>query len=145
MSCQQQFIQQLHTHGLRLTPQREFVLDALHKIEGFGTADDIYAQVRQRSSSVDISTVYRTLELLEQFGLVARLDDESGQRRYELLGIHGLHHHLRCTQCGQVIPVPHEELAPLLAHIEEAYGFSVAPTSWTFNGLCSACRAKLDS
>jgi len=142
MSCEKRFIQKLRERGFRLTPQREMVLAALHEIDDFSTVDEVYAWVQQRSHSIDISTVYRTLELLEEFQLVAHLDGEDGHRRYELQGIHGLHHHLHCTRCGDIIPLDQEELAPLLTRIAEVYGFAVAPVSWTFDGLCAACQSE---
>ena len=145
MSCEKRFVEMLRERGFRLTPQREMVLAVLHNIDGFSTADEIYALVQERSRSVDISTVYRTLELLEDLRLVAHLDGEDGQRCYELLGVHGVHHHLRCTQCSQVIPLDHEEIAPLLARIASEYGFAVAPASRTFYGLCAMCQTELET
>ncbi len=141
MSCEDYFIQQLHDRGFRLTPQREMVLSVLHEMEGLVTAEEIYEHVRARSASTDVSTVYRTLDLLEELELVAVLSTGDDQRRYELLGIHGLHHHLRCTNCGKIVPVDPEELAPLLAHLQEAYGFAAHLGSLTLPGLCATCRA----
>ena len=143
MSCEDAFIQQLRARGLRLTPQREMVLSVLHQIEGFATAEEIYAHVCKRCASVDLSTVYRTLDLLEDLQLVAAMDAGDGQRHYELLGVHGLHHHLRCTACGTVITVAHKDLTPLLEHFAQTYGFAVDPTSWTFSGLCAECQKQL--
>ncbi len=59
----------LHSLGYRLTPQRQFVLQAVEKL-GHATPDEILAEVQARSSAVNISTVYRTLEVLEELGLV---------------------------------------------------------------------------
>ena len=64
------------------------------------TAEQIHEQVREISTAVDISTVYRTLDLLRQFEIVACLDAGDGQNRYELLGLHGPHVHLVCQSCG---------------------------------------------
>ncbi|HUV95705.1 MAG TPA: transcriptional repressor, partial [Anaerolineae bacterium] len=75
---------ELHDRGFRITPQREMVLASLHHIDGHATVDEIYARVQARSSSVDVSTVYRTLELLKEFRLVAYIDLGDGQHRYEL-------------------------------------------------------------
>ena len=70
MSCEQVFLEQLRERGFRLTPQREMVLSVMHQIEDFATAEEIYDRVQVLSSAVDISTVYRTLELLQEFHLV---------------------------------------------------------------------------
>jgi Fur family transcriptional regulator, ferric uptake regulator len=140
MSCEEHFVEQLHAHGLRVTPQREIVLSVLHDLHGFSTAEEIRARVQAVAASIDLSTVYRTLDLLAALQLVSVLEGGDGQRRYELLGLHGLHHHLRCTACDAVTGVPHAALEPLLVRLEEAYGFAVAPTSWTFAGLCAVCQ-----
>lgn len=145
MSCEKVFVQQLHARGLRVTPQREWVLSALHDIDGFATAEELYTRVQALHSDLDRATLYRTLDLLAEFNLVSVLDSGEGQRRYELLGVHGLHHHLHCTRCAKVISVPHAEFQPLLAHLQEVYGFTVAATSWTFSGLCHECRANAES
>ena len=103
MACEEVFIQQLRERGFRLTPQREMILSVLHDIEGLATVDEIYGRVQALSTSVDISTVYRTLDLLQDFDLVSCVDAGDDQRRYELLGIHGPHLHLVCHGCGRVI------------------------------------------
>lgn len=144
MTCENFFIQQLHDRGLRVTPQREMVLAVMHNIEGFATADEIYARVQALYSSVDASTIYRTLDLLAEFNLVSVLDTGEGQRRYELLGIHGLHHHLHCTRCHQVVGITHAEIQPWLEQIESDHAFRITPTSWTFSGLCRACQELAD-
>jgi Fur family ferric uptake transcriptional regulator len=69
MACEEVFLQKLRERGFRLTPQREMVLSAMHEIEGLATADQIYGRVQEQSSAVDISTVYRTLDLLQEFAL----------------------------------------------------------------------------
>ncbi len=142
MSCEEIFVQQLHERGLRVTPQRELVLAVLHDIDGFATAEEINARVQAIAGGVDVSTIYRTLDLLAEFNLVSVLDAGEGERRYELLGVHGLHHHLHCTRCDKIIGAPHADFQPLLAHLQEVYGFTVMATSWTFSGLCAECRAS---
>jgi len=145
MSCEETFMKKLRERGFRMTPQREMVLAVLHEVEGFATAEALHSRVQKRSPVVDISTVYRTLELLEDFQMVAHIDGPDGQRHYELLGIHGLHHHLQCRICGRVVPLAHEETQPLMKHLEDAYGFTVEPESWTFSGLCATCRSARQS
>ncbi|MCJ7737673.1 MAG: transcriptional repressor [Anaerolineae bacterium] len=145
MSCEAAFIKKLRERGFRMTPQREMVLAVLHEVEDFATAEAIHSRVQERSPVVDMSTVYRTLELLEDFQMVAHMDGPDGQRHYELLGIHGLHHHLHCRICGDVTPLPHEETQPLMKHLEHSYGFIVEPESWTFSGFCAVCRSARQS
>jgi len=142
MSCEKKFARDLRAQGLRLTPQREIILGVLHEIEGLATAEQIYARVMEVTSSTDISTVYRTLDLLQEFHLVASIDTPDGDRRYELLGLHGPHLHLVCRKCGRVIGMPLDAFRPFLAHVEEVHGFAVDLEHLSIPGLCAACQEK---
>lgn len=139
MSCEKVFFQQLREQGFRLTPQREMVLSVLHEIEGFATAEEIYERVSAISSSVDISTVYRTLELLQDFHMVASVDPGDGQRRYELLGLHGHHLHLVCRSCGEIIGVELDAIEPFADRMKKEQGFELAVEHLSMSGLCRAC------
>jgi Fur family ferric uptake transcriptional regulator len=139
MGCEKIFIQQLRERGLRLTPQREMVLSVLHDIEGFATVDEIHHRVQQISTSVDLSTIYRTLDLLQELDLVACVEPGDGQRRYELLGVHGPHLHLVCEACGAVLGAPYDLAAPLGAALREAYGFQADLEHLSVLGLCADC------
>jgi Fur family ferric uptake transcriptional regulator len=139
MSCETYFFKQLREHGFRLTPQREMVLSVLHEIEGFATAEEIYERVSAISTSVNLSTVYRTLELLEDFNLVACVDPGDGQRRYELLGLHGPHIHLICQGCGKIIGVEMDAVRPFATQLKAAYGFDVDLEHLSIPGLCREC------
>jgi len=144
MSCEEVFFKQLRERGFRLTPQREMVLSVLHEVEGFVTAEEIYERVGAITSSVDISTVYRTLELLQDFHLVASVDPGDGQRRYELLGLHGQHFHLVCLSCGGITGVEPEAIEPLARRIREAHGFEIDLEHLSIPGLCRACAEEVD-
>ena len=141
MACEKTFMRQLREHGLRLTPQREMVLGVMHEIEGFATVEDIYGRVHQLSSSVDLSTVYRTLDLLQEFNLVASVDLGDGHRHYELLGLHGPHLHLVCQSCGEVMGVDLAVLEPLSQQLKEQYGFVLDGGQVSLPGLCQKCAA----
>ena len=139
MACEKTFLKKLRQHGFRLTPQREMVLSTMHQIEGLATADEIYTRVQEISAAVDISTVYRTLDLLQEFDLVACVDRGDGQRRYELLGLHGAHIHLICRQCGAVLGVDLETAQPLAARLERQHGFVADLDRLSIPGLCAKC------
>ena len=139
MSCEKIFTDKLREQNCRLTPQREIVLSVLHKLEGLSTAETIWEEVHQRSSAVDISTVYRTLDLLQEFGLVASVDRGDGCRLYELLGIHGPHIHLICQNCGRVTGMPLDLVQPLNAELLASAGFQLDLDHVTLTGLCSQC------
>ena len=142
MACEETFIRQLRERGFRLTPQREMVLSALHQIEGNATAEEILRRVQEVTSSVDVSTVYRTLELLQEFDLVISMDLDDGQRRYVLVGVHGVHSHLQCRSCGALIGVSAGEMEPLLERLRATYGFDVDVSHLIVPGRCEECRAS---
>lgn len=142
MSCEQLFTQQLRERGFRMTPQREIILSVMHDLEALATADAIYSRVRGINSAVDISTVYRTLDLLQEFDLVSCVDVGGSQRRYELLGVHGAHMHLVCQNCGQVIGVDADAVGVLGEYLRDVCGFQPALDHLTIPGLCKACAAN---
>jgi len=144
MACEQVFLQQLRERGFRLTPQREMILSVLHDIEGLATVDEIYGRVQTLSTSVDISTVYRTLDLLQDFDLVSCVDAGDDQRRYELLGIHGPHLHLVCHACGRVVGADPEVARAFGERLQAEYGFRPALDHLSIPGLCAACAGSRD-
>lgn len=140
MSCETSFFRELREHGFRLTAQREMVLGVLHQIEGFATAEEVYQRVRTLSTAVDISTVYRTLDLLQEFHLVTCVEGNDGQRRYELLTDHAPHAHLVCANCGAVSGAELVVFQPLLDQLLARSGFAVDARHLYLSGLCRRCR-----
>jgi Fur family ferric uptake transcriptional regulator len=120
------------------------ILSVLHDIAGLATADKIYSRVQSISASVDISTVYRTLDLLQEFDLVSCVDLGDGQRRYDLLRPHGPHLHLVCQACGQVIGVDVEAAQAFGERLQAEYGFRAALDHLSVPGLCRACATARD-
>jgi Fur family ferric uptake transcriptional regulator len=144
MSCESAIFEQLRARGFRLTPQREMVLSVMHGLDDFATAEEIFDGVRALSSAVDISTIYRTLDLLQNFHVVATVDPGDGQRRYRLSGVDGSRLYLVCRACGGVRGVELEPVLPLLAFLRESLGFEVDLDHLSVPGLCQGCRAGRD-
>jgi len=128
----------LRAKGHRLTPQREMVLRAVDRL-GHATPDEVLQAVREESSALNISTVYRTLELLESLGLVrhSHLSDRA-PTYHSTAGPQ--HAHLVCRSCGSVTEVTPDQLAPALQTIEAEQGFSVDVGHLAIFGLCRKCR-----
>jgi Fur family ferric uptake transcriptional regulator len=143
MACEEVFLSKLRDRGLRLTPQREMILSVMHDVEGLTTAEEIYAQVQSLTSAVDISTVYRTLDLLQRLDIVACVDPGDGQHRYELLGVHGPHVHLICASCGKVTGIDLEEAGPLAERLWANHGFVTDLDHLSIPGLCRACAEDM--
>ncbi|MDI3341857.1 MAG: Fur family transcriptional regulator [Sphaerobacter sp.] len=130
----------LRRAGLRVTPQRMMVLAALAAGEGHLTADEIFDLVRREYPFLNRSTVYRTLDLLVELGLVAATDLGEGVRQFELVGA-APHHHLICQRCGATAEIADELLQPLRTRLAEEYGFEARMDHFAIFGLCRACRA----
>ena len=128
----------LRARGYRVTPQRQLVLEAVARLE-HATPEDIYGEVRQTARGVNVSTVYRTLELLEQLGLVKHSHIHHGAPTYHLAE-HAQHVHLVCRQCEQVTEVDQATVLPLVVALEEHQGFLTDVGHLTVFGLCADCR-----
>jgi len=142
MSCEELFLKKLRERGFRLTPQREMVLRVMHQMAGFATAEEIFQRVQELSSAIDISTVYRTLELLQEFQMVSVVDPGDGQRRYELVGVHGPHIHLVCQDCGEVTPIDLDEFQEFVDHVRRRLGFTIDISQVSLPGYCNACASR---
>jgi Fur family transcriptional regulator, ferric uptake regulator len=130
----------LRSRGRRLTRQRRLIWEALvAEPEVHLSADELVERVRERLPHVNPSTVYRTLELLVDDGLVLRTDLGAGRAFYEPAREHR-HHHVVCERCGAVAHVHDEELGTLKRRVETASGYRLGNAEITFFGLCSACK-----
>jgi Fur family ferric uptake transcriptional regulator len=135
MSCDKA----LREKGYRLTPQRMMVIEALHSVDGHISAEEIYTQVRAKYPYANISTVYRTLELLKKLGLVTEIALGDGRVRYHPVE-KGHHHHLVCQKCGRIVDLPESALSPLKETLLHDYHFNADLRHMAFFGLCADCR-----
>jgi Fur family ferric uptake transcriptional regulator len=130
---------ELRARGYRVTPQRQLVLAAVTKLE-HATPEEIWADVQQTASGVNISTIYRALELLEQLGLVTHTHLGHGAPSYHLAA-EAEHVHLVCSGCGRITEVPPGAVAPLVSALDENYGFQTDVGHLTVFGRCESCRS----
>src|SRR4051794_26399804 len=129
----------LHSLGYRLTPQRQFVLQAVEKL-GHATPDEILAEVQSQSSAVNVSTVYRTLEVLEELGLVRHTHLSDRAPTYHSVTDHE-HFHLVCRNCHKVISVDPHVLTPVLDRLAADHAFTVDIGHLTVFGHCDDCSS----
>ena len=137
MGAEEDWRTTLRDRGYRLTPQRELILDAVDRL-GHATPDEVLAEVRRSSEAVNVSTVYRTLEVLEELGLVrhAHLSDRSPT--YHSVRGHE-HFHLVCRNCHRVVSVDPDVLSPLLDRLREEQAFTADVGHLTVFGRCVEC------
>jgi Fur family transcriptional regulator, ferric uptake regulator len=134
--------ERLRAQGYRLTPQRELVLAAVDKL-GHGTPDEILAEVRRQSSAVNISTIYRNLELLESLGLVRHTHLSDRAPTYHSTS--GPEHvHLKCRSCEQVFDAEPEVFEQMVTQLRERHGFEPDLGHLTVFGRCGECRDAAD-
>ena len=136
-----QLISRLKDKGYRLTPQRAMILSAIESTDSHISAEEIYVQVAAAFPQVNISTVYRTLELLRRLGLVYEIDVGEGRIRYHPES-KGHHHHLVCQKCGSIIDLDEATLYSLKDALLQRYNFSAELRHMAISGLCEDCRKQ---
>lgn len=137
MSC----YEVLQEKGYRLTPQRSLVIEVLQNANGHISAEEIYEQFHARYPHSNISTVYRTLELLKKLDLVTETDFGEGRVRYHVAE-KSHHHHLLCRRCGNIIDLDESVLFPLRNTLLRDYAFEADLEHLAFTGECEECRKR---
>jgi Fur family ferric uptake transcriptional regulator len=122
---------------LRITNQREVILNELRAVKSHPTADELYTQVRRRLPRVSLATVYRNLEWLSEQGLARKIEVGGRQKRFD--GDISDHYHVRCQKCGRVADVEMDTLDNPEGCISQAFGFTVTGHRLEFTGLCAQC------
>lgn len=128
----------LVARGGRRTATRQAILEALASSGSHVTADELAAQVQARFPSVSLSTVYRTLDALEELGIIDHVHLGHGRAVYHLSGDD--HQHLVCERCQGVEELPPRKLTPFLRMIERDFGFQVDRGHFAIVGVCRRCR-----
>ena len=132
-------IADLRRKGYRITPQREMIIQAIAHTSDHMTAEEIFADVQTRTQALNLATVYRTLDMLVDEGLVTRIDLGEGQIFYATIK-HGPHIHLVCRACGQIIDAEPQLLASIAEQLQTEHNFDPDLNHISIFGLCSQCR-----
>ncbi len=129
----------LRDKGYRLTPQRMLVLEAIENSSDHISAEEIYSQARAKYPYINISTVYRTVELLKELELVTETDLGSGRLLYHPAS-KAQHHHLVCRKCGRVRDVDSSVFQRLQRELMSGYGFDASLEHMAIFGICKDCQ-----
>lgn len=132
--------QMLRAKGYRLTPARQLVLNAVSNLE-HATPDAICLEVQRTASAVNLSTVYRTLELLEELSLVNHTHLGHGAPIYHVAAEQD-HLHLVCRECGGITETDVALADPLVDQLKAVHGFDTDVAHFAIFGRCSACIEK---
>ena len=136
--------EKLRETGFKITPQRRAVIDILlkHNSEHL-SSEQIYDLVRVDCPEIGLATVYRTMQLLDEIGVISKLNLDDGCIRYEISlnknECHN-HHHLICKNCSKIIEVQEDLLESIESKIQERYKFDIVDHDVKFYGLCEDCK-----
>jgi Fur family ferric uptake transcriptional regulator len=131
-------LNQLVESGYRMTPQRSMIIAAIENSTNHISAEEIYASVVSKYPHVNISTVYRTLDLLKEKGLVTETNLGNGRVSYHPTG-KGQHHHLVCHKCGGIIDLDETAFIDLKEMLRKRYGFLADLKHLAIFGSCTKC------
>ncbi|QZY28811.1 Fur family transcriptional regulator [Nocardioides coralli] len=138
MSTRDDWRERLRGSGYRLTPQRELILASVERL-GHATPDEVLRDVRRHSEAVNASTVYRTLEVLEELGLIRHAHLSDRAPTYHSVTDHE-HFHLVCRNCREVFSVDPDVLSELQETLEADHRFAIDVGHLTIFGRCEKCR-----
>jgi Fe2+ or Zn2+ uptake regulation protein len=131
-------VERLVAAGGRRTAARYAIVEMLLDAKGHVTADELAANVQARFPSINLSTVYRTLDTLEDLGVVDHVHLGHGRAIYHLADEE--HQHLVCERCERVEELPVAKLKSFLGMIQREFGFEVDRRHFAIVGVCSRCR-----
>lgn len=128
--------------NMRLTTQRQIILEELGKVTSHPTANEVYDMVRKRLPRIGLGTVYRNLELLAESGVILKLEVGGTQKRFDATV--APHYHIRCSSCGKVddIDIPVQEHINMAAN--EASSYQILGHHIEFSGICHSCQRHAD-
>ena len=130
--------EQLDCSSLRITKQRQLILDELMGVTSHPTADELYQMVRKRLPKISLGTVYRNLEIMSDCGVIQKLDIGGTQKRFDANAT--THYHVRCATCGKVDDLD----MPPDRNVEKEAGklsnYKILRHRLEFTGICPDCK-----
>jgi len=138
-AVKKQFKDFIKKKGLKFTSQRETILDEILNVKGHFEIEDMVRRIKEKDIPVSRATVYRTLNILKEMGLVSEVIKYSNKTIYEI-SLKQHHDHLICTKCGNIIEFSEEEIEKLQDKICQEYGFKPETHRLEIFGTCKNCR-----
>jgi Fur family ferric uptake transcriptional regulator len=130
-----------HERGLRWTSQRRTIVDVVSSADGHVTGAELVERCRRADPTTIPSTVYRTLDVLEELGLVSHSHAADGREEFHVLPVEE-HGHLHCRDCGATWEIEAEDAAALVTDLAGRRGFAVDLSHLSIGGRCRDCSAK---
>ena len=126
--------------GMRMTRQRQVIIEELAKVTSHPTADELYDSVRRRLPRISLGTIYRNLDILSETGKILRICVGGTQRRYDA-AVHP-HYHVCCERCGCVDDVEITSAKKLERSASRECGYQISSHWVVFQGVCPACQGQ---
>jgi Fur family ferric uptake transcriptional regulator len=125
---------------IRLTTQRQIILEELAKVKTHPTASELYDMVRKRLPRIGLGTVYRNLELMADNGMILKLEVGGTQKRFDATT--EPHYHIRCSSCGKVDDIMIPVMDDLAEAAAESSSYRIIGHHVEFSGICPDCQQK---
>ena len=132
----------LKKRRLRVTNQRALILEIIRQGRGHLDADEIYRRVQKKQPRINLSTVYRTLRLFKELGLVEEVHFDDEHHYYEIKPT-SEHHHLVCLGCGRIVEFQYPLTRYVKRNVPAAKDFEIVGTEIRIEGYCSECRQSM--
>lgn len=126
--------------NMRLTTQRQIILEELGKVTSHPTANEVYDMVRRRLPRIGLGTVYRNLELMADVGVILKLEVGGTQKRFDATV--EPHYHVRCSSCGKVNDIDIAVQEQINQVAEKASNYKILGHHIEFTGICTNCVEK---
>ena len=128
----------LNNLDLRLTRQRQVILDEFRRADAHLTADEVFERVRRIVPRVSLGTVYRNLEILYSHGLLNKLETAGHQKLFEANTKD--HHHMRCEKCDELFDIPAQSINFDVQSVRAGKGFEITGYRLELLGICAQCK-----
>jgi Fur family ferric uptake transcriptional regulator len=145
MACGQKLAEEMRERGFRVTPQRAVILETVAHMQGHIAAQQVFELAGERLPGLNLATVYRTLDTMEEAGLVDKLSLGSGTDRYSLRDSSHPHGHLVCNCCGAIVELGPELLEEMAHTVQATTGHQIDYAHLTLPGVCKACAESKEA
>ncbi len=128
--------------GLRYTPERETIVQEIFSAHDHFDVDTLYLRLRNKGADISKASIYRTIPLLIESGLIQEVFYEDGHMHYEHIYGHRHHCHLRCVECGKIVEFTEESMEALEQKLAGRFDFEISGHKLEMFGRCPACRSS---
>lgn len=132
----------LKERNLRMTRQRQVILEELRATDQHPSADDLFSRVKRKLPRISLGTVYRNLEILTELGEIQTIALAGSLKRFD--GMSHNHYHLRCLHCDRLVDAPIEVVDSLERALQAKTEFRILSHQLEFVGICPVCQTRQD-